>query len=79
MGACLQCRGQTSRLGHEPNRPLEFEEFIERILYFRSALVAQWFTRLSLNQEVPGSRPEADTGGALVVWPGDVVPEQTRL
>ena len=35
-------------------------------------MVAQWFTRLSLNQEVPGSRPEVDTGGALVVWPGDV-------
>ena len=32
-----------------------------------SALVAQWFTRSSLNQEVPGSRPEVDTGGALVV------------
>ena len=31
------------------------------------ALVAQWFTRLSLNQEVLGSRPEVDTGGALVV------------
>ena len=44
-----------------------------------SALVAQWFTRLSLDQEVLGSRPEVDTGGALVVWPGDVDPEQTRL
>ena len=36
-------------------------------------------TRLSLNQEVLGSRPEVDAGCALVVWPGDVVPEQTRL
>ena len=44
-----------------------------------SALVAQWLMRLSLNQEVPGSRPEVDTGGALAVWPGDVVPEQTWL
>ena len=32
-----------------------------------SALVAQWFTRSSLNHEVLGSRPEVDTGGALVV------------
>ena len=31
------------------------------------ALVAQWFTRLSQNQEVLGSRPEVDTGGALAV------------
>ena len=29
--------------------------------------------------KVLGSRPEVDTGGALVVRPGDVVPEQTRL
>ena len=34
---------------------------------FASALVAQWFTRSSPNQEVLGSRPEVDTGGALVV------------
>ena len=26
--------------------------------------MAQWFTRSSLNQEVLGSRPEVDTGGA---------------
>ena len=37
-----------------------------------SALVAQGLLRLSLNQEVPDSRPEVDTGGALVVWPGRV-------
>ena len=39
-------------------------------------LVSQWLLHFSLNQEVPGLRPEVDTGGALMVLPGGVVPNR---
>ena len=53
-----------------PTLPIPLPHSLQiHIITMHTALVAecQWFTRLSLNQEVPGSRSKVDTGSTLVV------------